>query len=102
MRNPKRIKLILEKIEQIWTKNPDLRLIQLLSNVLYNANKIEKGNYKLEETLMKCGYNESNPPDVKSLQFLDKMIADANKGVSEDYFYIEDDILLEQLEKWGK
>ena len=33
-RDPKRIKKILKKIEQIWEKAPDLRLMQLLFNVV--------------------------------------------------------------------
>jgi uncharacterized protein YihD (DUF1040 family) len=34
MRDPKRIKKMLKQIEKIWTKNPDLRLFQLLLNPL--------------------------------------------------------------------
>ena len=34
MRNPNRIKGILEQLEEIWSKYPDLRLGQLLLNVL--------------------------------------------------------------------
>lgn len=33
MRDPKRIPAILKLIKEQWTKNPDLRLGQLLSNV---------------------------------------------------------------------
>lgn len=33
MRDIKRIPIILEKVEKIWEKNPDLRLGQLLLNV---------------------------------------------------------------------
>lgn len=32
MRNPNRIEPILEEIKEIWEKNPDLRLLQLLLN----------------------------------------------------------------------
>ena len=32
MRDPKRIKRILKKIEKIWLEHPDLRLMQLLFN----------------------------------------------------------------------
>ena len=99
MRDPKRIKLILDKIEQIWTKSPDMRLMQLLSNVLYGANK-SKRSYNRDDVLKKGGYSDSNTPEIKFVQFIDDMINDANKGVSEDYFYLEDNKLLEQLEKW--
>jgi len=32
MRDPKRIKPILKKLEDYWTKNPDLRLGQIIAN----------------------------------------------------------------------
>jgi uncharacterized protein YihD (DUF1040 family) len=34
MRDPKRIKRILTIVENIWEKNPDLRLTQLIMNAL--------------------------------------------------------------------
>lgn len=34
MRNPKRIKKCLRKIEEVWSKYPDLRLGQLILNVI--------------------------------------------------------------------
>jgi len=73
--------------------------MQLLSNVLYGVNK-SKRSYNREDMLTRGGFNENNPPDIKFVQFIDDMINDANKGVSEDYFYLEDNIVLEQLEKW--
>lgn len=33
MRNPQRIKPILERIEEIWKKHPDLRLGQIMANL---------------------------------------------------------------------
>lgn len=33
MRDPKRIKLLLEKIEQLWTNNPDFRFGQLIMSI---------------------------------------------------------------------
>ena len=35
MRNPKRIKRILEKIERLWNRAPDQRLGQLLENYIF-------------------------------------------------------------------
>ena len=32
MRDPKRIKPIMKKFEEYWTKNPDLRLGQIIAN----------------------------------------------------------------------
>lgn len=34
MRDPKRIKIVLNKIEKYWTKNPDMRLGQIIANCL--------------------------------------------------------------------
>lgn len=33
MRNPERIDIILSQLNELWHKNPDLRLGQLISNV---------------------------------------------------------------------
>ena len=38
MRDPKRIPETLKEIEIIWNKNPDLRLVQLLLNVMTPFN----------------------------------------------------------------
>ena len=38
MRNPNRIEPTLKEIERIWKNNPDLRLGQLLLNIVSNAN----------------------------------------------------------------
>ncbi len=36
MRNPERIKELLNLIEDFWTKNPDLRLVQIISLITKN------------------------------------------------------------------
>ncbi len=36
MRDKKRIKRLLKLIEEIWNKNPDLRLCQLIENVVHH------------------------------------------------------------------
>lgn len=33
MRDPKRIKRLLNKLEKVWSKQPDIRLYQLLINL---------------------------------------------------------------------
>ena len=38
MRDPKRINKCLRKIKEVWSKHPDLRLGQLLLNIVPNAN----------------------------------------------------------------
>ena len=56
MRNPNRIKKVLSLIEAIWTTNPDLRLMQLLGNVLPRSD-----NYYMEDDIffeyLKQGYD---------------------------------------------
>jgi len=51
MRDPKRIKPILEIIEKLWKKNPELRLTQLLMNAL----SMNSDPYFIEDdTLLDC------------------------------------------------
>jgi uncharacterized protein YihD (DUF1040 family) len=38
MRDPKRIPKVLEAIQELWKKNPDWRLGQLLINVIDSSN----------------------------------------------------------------
>jgi len=49
MRDPERIDEILELISDIWHKNPDLRLCQLLSNAAIRSSWPEKDLYYLED-----------------------------------------------------
>jgi len=52
MRDPKRIKRILELVEKIWKENPDLRLTQLIMNVLsMNADPYYIEDDRLEREL---------------------------------------------------
>lgn len=39
MRNPERIKRILDKLEKLWNNSPDLRLGQLISNLVDTAER---------------------------------------------------------------
>lgn len=41
MRNPKRIKIILEKFREFWEKNPDLRFGQIVE-IIYSQNETDK------------------------------------------------------------
>lgn len=71
MRDPKRIKEILGVIEQVWTKNPDLRLMQLLLNAV--------GVYYESDCNSRiCGFNIC---EIK------------------DHYNTEDTIVLEKLKK---
>ena len=40
MRDPKRINKCLRKIKEVWSKNPDLRLGQLLLNIVPSSNSL--------------------------------------------------------------
>ena len=47
MRDPKRIDYIIELIKQIWKKNPDLRLCQLIGNCFEPGD-----NYNVEDDIL--------------------------------------------------
>jgi uncharacterized protein YihD (DUF1040 family) len=53
MRNPDRIKRILELIEKIWNDNPDLRLTQLIGNCFPAGDLYYKDDDELEQNLKK-------------------------------------------------
>ena len=49
MRDPKRISRILFLIGRIWVKNPDLRLCQLIGNVVPHFRDSRDDNYQMED-----------------------------------------------------
>jgi len=53
MRDFKRIYRILELIEQIWRKNPDLRLCQLIGNCFEHGDLYHQEDDVVEERLRK-------------------------------------------------
>ena len=59
MRDPNRIKRILDLLEIIWKKYPDIRLCQLLSNTAYSYSEWQNNDlfyfedYDLEKSLIK-------------------------------------------------
>lgn len=54
MRDPKRIKRILKRVEEIWTKNPDLRLTQLIMNAL----SMNSDPYYIEDDILEEKLND--------------------------------------------
>ena len=52
MRNPERIDEILELISEIWHKNPDQRLCQLIGNCVINTGWYAKDLYYFEDTAL--------------------------------------------------
>lgn len=58
MRDPRRIDSMLMKIGEIWKKNPDLRLNQLLSNAASRAKWSDNDLFYLEDDKLLVGLNE--------------------------------------------
>ena len=52
MRHPKRIKLFLKKIEEIWLKNPDLRFGQIIIWIAKNGEIIPQLFYMEEKEFL--------------------------------------------------
>lgn len=83
MRDPQRIKLILQNIERIWEKGPDLRFNQLVMNLQYEYAK-ENGSCMLE-----LWSKESYPRGAHVYEKIDMP----------DLFHVEDDKFLEFLSR---
>ncbi len=49
MRDSKRIKRILNKIEKLWNKYPDQRLGQLLGNYIFTETRYDLSMWNLED-----------------------------------------------------
>jgi len=58
VRNPKRIKRILKKLEKYWMKNSDLRLGQIVANSYPNIDVFE-----MEDTLFESYLDIVNPKE---------------------------------------
>lgn len=50
-RNKKRITRIIKLIEKIWQDNPELRLMQLLSNCFYSTDLYYEEDKEVEKSL---------------------------------------------------
>ena len=77
MRDPKRIKVILDLINQIWDKYPDLRFQQLVY-VLQNGfsqkhNNLGKIEVTDEEGFTKVGYDLFNVEDDTFEEYLQEI-----------------------------
>lgn len=57
MRDPKRIKPILEQLEHIWTKNPDSRFGQLIMAITKTGEHNPKLFYLEDDELVKKYWN---------------------------------------------
>ena len=64
MRDPKRIQIILKKLEKIWEKYPDMRLGQLLENYVFF------GGQRGDKTSVALFYQE----DSLTEELLDKFL----------------------------
>jgi uncharacterized protein YihD (DUF1040 family) len=54
VRDPKRIKRVLELIERIWLDNPDLRLCQLIENCFSTSGLYHIEDDELRKALQRC------------------------------------------------
>ncbi len=61
MRDPKRIKILLDEIENVWKQYPDLRLMQLLLNAVGTNDNVDHYNteddYLLDQLRILYGGN---------------------------------------------
>lgn len=69
MRDPKRIKRILNKIEKIWNKIPDQRLGQLLENYIFI-----QGNRGIDKTSVRLFHQEDDETEYN----IDKILKNKN------------------------
>ncbi len=90
MRDPDRISGIISRLEKVWQENPDLRLGQLIANAsaIYH-NKGEKDRFCIGVDDMK-----SVLPDSAITK-----IVEGGCMASFDPFYIEDEELMEEMER---
>ena len=73
-RDPKRIPHILQRIEKIWERCPDLRLGQLIVNCFHSTNHVAGGEY---EAGVKLYYTE----DDVLIEGLEAMYKEIDKDV---------------------
>lgn len=83
MRDPRRIKLILEELEKYWTANPDMRLCQIMGNMLHTTREC---NYCLG-----AGFRISYGRHEECLRCLGSGYVDIST------YNVEDDIILKKL-----
>lgn len=76
MRETHRIKRILDLLYKIWTKQPDTRFMQLVSNLSWEYSRVNNDAYK--------EYSYTKWEDEKGIIF-------KKDSVTVDCFYLEDD-----------
>ncbi|MBU2713168.1 hypothetical protein [Zooshikella harenae] len=74
MRDPQRIKQVLELINQIWMNSPDLRFNQLIYNLQYDYSHQNGGVGKIQETerdgFVRVGFDLFNVEDDEFIKYL--------------------------------
>jgi hypothetical protein len=88
MRNPERIGTILNLIKEIWERQPDSRLMQLMSNISWNYSAANNDAYK------EYSYSKWETPKGDVIFNLDV--------VNVDLFHLEDDKLESFLQDYLK
>lgn len=76
MRDPKRISEIIQLIELIWEKNPDLRFNQLIY-------------------VLQSGYSHAN----NNIGKVEELVDQSDSRIGFDLFYLEDDCFIKYLRK---
>ncbi len=78
MRDPERITVILDLLNQIWEKNPDLRFHQLLyilqSGFSQQHNNIGKVESAGEDGFARVGYDLFNVEDDTFMEYLQQIV----------------------------
>lgn len=59
MRDPARIQIIISLLEAYWKANPDLRFLQIISNISRNTN-FSVDQFYMEDDLLKTLLEEEN------------------------------------------
>jgi len=89
MRDPQRIKLILAALEKYWSANPDLRLCQIIGNML--------------NTTQTCSYCNGAGFIIKNGIKTSSCARCLGSGyVDINTYNVEDDIILDKLERLNR
>ena len=78
MRDPNRISEILEMIEKIWKKDPDLRFNQLIYNLQHSYSQDNDDAGKVEEVIdrgfSRIGFDLFNTEDDSFMEYLRRQV----------------------------
>jgi uncharacterized protein YihD (DUF1040 family) len=88
MRDKKRIPIILKELEELWLKNSDMRLGQLLENyVFFSGQRGDETSVHLfyqEDDLTLAILKQRNNPTKIKLANINKKVREFNKGLNDE------------------